>query len=603
MNIQVSVSCNGGKKIFDARLERMPGAVMCYRARFTNTTDEKLKLDHFLFTGFEFAGKGPDIRVYREGWTAVSAIASRKFGECDLRLDKDYLPFAVSEPAAYTWETPNRFSAENATVLNNRETGDCLLVGFISSARFFNRFQIELDAEGLKSLDAYVLGDGRTVDPGEEIVSEEWILLQGKDGYGLLERYAELWAERMKARKWTHAVTGWCSWYYYFSKVTEKDIIENLEYFQEHKKEYPIEYFQIDDGYQRTPGDWLQPSAAFPYGIEHTIRLIKEHGFKPGLWFAPFMVCSDSELYREHSEFLLKDAGGHIIHPIKWRGTDAAFLDCTRKDVQDHLRTLFRAVRSWGCAYIKLDFMMYESCIKGAVYSDPYATRCEAYRRGMEAIREGIGEDALILGGTVILGPSAGLVNACRYSTDITPYWKRECDLGKEAPAVPNVIRNLILRRYMHWRMWVNDPDVHIARKDNNKLTENEVLLWTDALYMAGGSLLLADRMSTLEPERAMLCRSLMQESDALQDVRPEDFFEQEIPRIWSGIRKRDGKTAVAFFNPDDEKRHMRFEIAKSHFPAGNVWKTLRSGETVNAANGLLEYDLEPHSSVILIAD
>ena len=51
MNIRVSVSCNGGKNIFEARLERMPGAVICYPARFTNTTGEVLKLDHFGFTG------------------------------------------------------------------------------------------------------------------------------------------------------------------------------------------------------------------------------------------------------------------------------------------------------------------------------------------------------------------------------------------------------------------------------------------------------------------------------------------------------------------------------------------------------------------------
>ena len=222
----------------------------------------------------------------------------------------------------------------------------------------------------------------------------------------------------------------------------------------------------------------------------------------------------------------------------------------------------------------------------------------------MEAIREGIGEDAFILGATVILGPSAGLVNASRHGTDISPSWNRTGNTFlKEAITVPNVVRNLILRRYMHWRMWVSDPDVYIARKENNKMTENEVLLWTDALYMAGGSLLFSDRMPVLEPERAALCKSLIQDVDALQDVRPEDFFEREIPCVWSGIRKRDGKTVAAFFNLEDERRHMSFEIAKLHFPAGRSWKTLRSGETVTAPDGILEYELEAHSSVILIAD
>lgn len=603
MNIQVSVSCNAGKKIFDARLERLPGAVMRYRARFVNSGKETLKLDHFRFSGFEFAGKGPDLRVYREGWTAVSAIATLRYGECNLRANPDYLPFAVSEPECYTSEKPNVFSAENAVVLNDRKTGFSMLAGFVTTGRFYNRFQIELDESGLKVLDAYVLGDGREVDPGEEIVSEEFIVLEGNDGYPLLERYAELWAEAMHARKWDHIPTGWCSWYYYFSKITEQDVQENLEYLKAHKAEYPLEYFQIDDGYQRTPGDWTQPSPQFPNGIEHAVKMIASYGFKPGLWFAPFMVCSDSELYRKHPEYLLHDAEGKILHPIKWRGSDAAFLDCTRTDVQEHLTNLFRQVRSWGCVYIKLDFMMYESCVKGAVYSDRKATRCEAFRRGMLAIRKGIGEDAFILGGTIIVGPCVGIVNGSRYSTDITPYWGDPQNCGKEAPVVPHVVRNLILRRYMHWRLWVNDPDVHIARKDNNKLTETEVQFWTDALYMAGGSLLLADRLSTLAPERAELSQFLMKDPDALQDVRPEDFFEREIPRVWSGIRKRDGKSVLGLFNPDDEPCVIRVDMRDLHVPNGGSWISFRGGKKVAAESGILEYPLKPHTSMLFEAE
>ena len=155
----------------------------------------------------------------------------------------------------------------------------------------------------------------------------------------------------------------------------------------------------------------------------------------------------------------------------------------------------------------------------------------------------------------------------------------------------------------MHWRMWVNDPDVIIARKVKNELTENEIILWLDAVYMVGGSLLLADRMPVLEEDRAALCRDMMQDVDALQDVRPEDFFEREVPRIWSGVRKRDGKTVLGLFNPDEEKIHLSVEVAKLAFPAGNSWKTMRGGQTVTAVNGVLGYDLEPHSSIVLIAE
>ena len=72
MDIKVSVSCSGSIIADGIQLERLPGEVMRYRARFVNTSDKVVKLDNFRFSGFSFAGKGADLRVYREGWTAVS---------------------------------------------------------------------------------------------------------------------------------------------------------------------------------------------------------------------------------------------------------------------------------------------------------------------------------------------------------------------------------------------------------------------------------------------------------------------------------------------------------------------------------------------------
>lgn len=57
----------------------------------------------------------------------------------------------------------------------------------------------------------------------------------------------------------------------------------------------------------------------------------------------------------------------------------------------------------------------------------------------------------------------------------------------------------------MNGRLWISDQDTHIARIDNNKLTENEVILWTYALFLTGGMMLLFDRFETLISERLKL--------------------------------------------------------------------------------------------------
>lgn len=48
--------------------------------------------------------------------------------------------------------------------------------------------------------------------------------------------------------------TGWCSWYYYYSRVTENDVLENLEWLRRHRTELPLDYFQIDDGLSARAG-------------------------------------------------------------------------------------------------------------------------------------------------------------------------------------------------------------------------------------------------------------------------------------------------------------------------------------------------------------
>ncbi|MCB1159089.1 MAG: hypothetical protein KDK45_16435, partial [Leptospiraceae bacterium] len=48
---------------------------------------------------------------------------------------------------------------------------------------------------------------------------------------------------------------GWCSWYYYYTEINEDVILNNLRLLQE--KQPGLEFFQIDDGYQKEIGDWL----------------------------------------------------------------------------------------------------------------------------------------------------------------------------------------------------------------------------------------------------------------------------------------------------------------------------------------------------------
>jgi alpha-galactosidase len=583
----------------EIKLDSQNGKYCLNRATFINRSNKTVK-----FGGFRFKLNGLNdvpgerLRLYREGWTMASAAASVRYGECDFESDPDYLKYAVSAPEHYDSATPNRFAAEHVMVLNDRDTGNSLLAGFVTSADQLSRFSIELNEAGVKDFFAFSCGDGMEVEAGETVISEELVIMTGSDGYTLLEEFADLWGERMKARSWQHVPTGWCSWYYYFENITEADMLENINFLDKNREEFPLEYIQLDDGYQAALGDWLTCNEKFPSGLEFLAGKITEAGFKPALWLAPFMVEESSQLYAEHPDWLVHDADGNIVSGPEWRGSNTAVLDGTHPEVQTHLFDTFTTLAKWGFEYVKLDFLVYACSGTGGSYYDKKATRAQALRRGMAAIRKAMG-DRFILGCTTPLGPVVGIVNGERVGTDITPYWQGEGKIYKEAPAVHNVCRNIINRSYMNGRLWISDSDTHIARIDNNKLTEDEVVLWTFALYLTGGMMLLSDRFETLTPERAALSKLLLAEP-GIFSTRPLDFFEREYPAIWLRHNPQNGEILIGLFNFTANEENLTVDFSRIDPTATFVVTDFHTGNKLASTVTSFSSVVTPHSCQII---
>ena len=75
-------------------------------------------------------------------------------------------------------------------------------------------------------------------------------------GYGAVETIATEYFDSMGIpRPRATAACGWTSWYRYYTGISETIILENLHAFQE--RQIPLDFFQIDDGYQQAIGDWL----------------------------------------------------------------------------------------------------------------------------------------------------------------------------------------------------------------------------------------------------------------------------------------------------------------------------------------------------------
>jgi melibiase-like protein len=291
------------------------------------------------------------------------------------------------------------------------------------------------------------------------------------------------------------APTGWCSWYELHGGVTEADVVANLEFCATHFDRRFFGYVQVDDGYQLAAGDW-QVNDKFPHGHRWLTDQIHAKGFKAGLWVAPFAQAERSGVPAKHPEWLLKNADGPIVWQTRddWGGKIYS-IDGAHPEVQQWLFDLGRRiVRDWGYDYLKIDFLLW--AIAGVSHYGGL-THAEAYRKGLAAIRDGLGPEAFVVGCGAPLQHALGFVNGMRIGGDVDSSWG-----GIQGPA-----QAAALRSFYHRGAWLNDPDCLVVRPP---LTEHEAQVWASIVAVSGGATLFSDNLPKLPPERvAILQRTI----------------------------------------------------------------------------------------------
>ena len=291
---------------------------------------------------------------------------------------------------------------------------------------------------------------------------------------------------------------GWCSWYTYWNNVTAEDVVANLAVID--REDLGMQVVQVDDGYQSGIGDWLDDRPGFG-SLDDVARRIADTGRTPGLWTAPFLVGADSDLASRHPDWLVEGAVASDHH---W-GQRIGVLDVTHPAAAEHLVGVFAALRERGFLFHKIDFI-YGGAMEGRRHEDVSAL--DAYRRGLELIRQGAGDDAVILGCGAPLLPSIGLVDAMRISPDVMPAW--EPDLGDiSQPAMRSALAAGRARAWMHGRLWVNDPDCVLVRPEVERPAP-----WGDYVATLRGLAVSSDPLPLLSPEHLARTRDLMVPAD-----------------------------------------------------------------------------------------
>ena len=452
------------------------------------------------------------VHMFRNGWQSWSETAVATLGvDGDPARTPDALELMrMSQHPRSEVPPPDRLRSEMVTVL--ADDGGAVLAGFLGGDLHDGTLWLAHGRTGQElRIEAYL--GGAVLSPGEQRDLHEVRLGPVDDPNGALADWAEEYGRRQVARTRSPYQLGWCSWYHYFENVRETDMRENLAA----AADWPVEVFQLDDGFQAAVGDWLATDESFPSGLAAVGSAVDRAGLRPGVWLAPFLVAPDSGLAAKHPDWIARFAGGDpliAMYNDHWGGF-VHTLDTSHPGVQAHLEDVARSLVEMGFTYLKLDFT-YAPAMTG-VYHDPSMTPAQRVRAGYDAIRRGAGEGTFLLGCGAPLGAVVGAVDGMRIGPDVAPWWNPRSDLWDmpgytgTIPATVNAWRNTLSRSFMHRRLWANDPDCLMLRRSDTDLEDDQIRAWAMAVAASGGTAVISDDLSLLDDRSAALLADVLE--------------------------------------------------------------------------------------------
>ncbi len=434
------------------------------------------------------------------------------------------------------------------------------------------------------------------IGPGESRALEAVRVAVDDSVPRVLECFAELWGTRAGARIDAPMQTGWCSWYHYFHDVTEDALRANLEALAADRSGIPVDLVQLDDGYQRQLGDWLETNAKFPSGLPALAQEIRAAGFRAGLWTAPFAASAESALLGAHPDYVLRDAGGEplrgTLNPA-WSANGWAYaLDTGHPGLRAHLESVFRELVGMGFDYLKLDFL-YMAALHGRS-AQPSASRAQRLRAGLEAIRAGAGEDAFLLGCGCPLGAAVGIVDGMRIGPDVAPSWDVAQDfvvpgLEPALPSTRSALRSTLARAFMHRRLWLNDPDCLMVRRTQTGLSDAEAGSLAALIAVSGGMTVVSDDVASLPDSARAEIRRTVECASRVDAAGPRG-----VARHWPADARDGLERLSATLGPEQILAACNFGPASTSAPLPSAALPLPFAGTAGGA------DVAPHATQVV---
>ncbi|HEM3560651.1 TPA: alpha-galactosidase [Streptococcus suis] len=240
---------------------------------------------------------------------------------------------------------------------SNEFVGDCVGITMMYSGSFeatiqkaqFGsiRTQIGINSDGF----SWVSNPSESLDVPEAIIA-----FSDEGTNGLSNEFHKLFESRVirpqfRERERPILINTWESFY---NAIDETKVLELAKV----SKDLGFELLVIDDGWFKNRnsdasglGDWVVDGEKFPSGLAALSKQIREMGLEFGLWFEPEMVSKDSNLFKQHPDWVICS---HRYEPINSR--NQFVLNLGINDVQNYLfEKISTIIIESKATYIKWD--------------------------------------------------------------------------------------------------------------------------------------------------------------------------------------------------------------------------------------------------------
>lgn len=461
--------------------------------------------------------------------------------------------------------------------------------GFITLDRVNTVHEASWDGETASlRVSSYCDFEGFSLPAGASIDSEDLVLRIGTDPYESLQGWAEAVHAHYRPRIWPQIPAGWVGWSWVdpFNVERYEDVVfRNAKAIRERLPGLDIDYIWVSIGnlLNREPGAWLRwNTALFPSGPQVVAQRLARLNFRIGLWSGAFWLSSrlTADVERLREALLLR--GGKPLE-IPHRDLGAMYvLDPTHPLTHQHLRKVFETYRDWGIRYFMIDFL---DAVSGSTpgrhlpdrYHDPtLVPGPQAFRAGLQVIREASGSDTYLLASTGPTLQTTGLVDGCRVGAD---YGEGRPLDGPGKGFYPGTF---VINRADYWTSHRRATDALAThffthRKlfladSGNVLTIDKPVPLPDAQISAtifginGGPVMLGDDIARMAPDRIEMVKQLFPRLP--ECATPLDLFESpdpDYPKLFHvKVRKDwDQWDLIAVFNFRKEPLEYKLDFAR----------------------------------------